>query len=335
MIENNSVNLKINKNKARYFKLFNEFLGIVLGGLFFAISYSWFLIPYKIAPGGVGGLAQIFYHFFNIPVGVFMILTNIPLFVLGIIYLGKTFGVKSFYGMVITSLLTDLLSFESLHKFNIIKDLSPFTHNVNGTQIYAMFSPDDIYLTAIAGSVLLGIGLGIIFRFRGSTGGTDIPVAVIKQKTGVSLGTGYWIVESLIIFLVGIVFKDLKLIVWGYINLFLTTKITDITSEGLPYVKGVFIISDYYKEIKNEIIDTLSRGVTIFNTEGGFSEKATKTLFCVLTRRQVGLLTDIVKEIDPDAFMILTDVSDVMGFGFKSRQLNLSDKKKEKNKYNA
>ncbi|MCK9330080.1 MAG: YitT family protein, partial [Candidatus Cloacimonetes bacterium] len=85
----------------------------------------------------------------------------------------------------------------------------------------------------------------------------------------------------------------------------------------------------YFKEIKIEIIDKLNRGVTIFHTEGGFSEKQNKTLFCVLTRRQVGTLTDIVKDIDPDAFMILTDVSDVMGFGFKSRHLNLSDKKKK------
>lgn len=316
----------------KYLKSFKDYLGIIVGGLFFAISYSWFLIPYKIAPGGVGGLGQIFYHLFNIPVGVFMIVTNVPLFILGILYLGKSFGIKSFYGMIVTSVLTDLVSFPTLHKLGFIKDLRPYTFNINGTDIYAMFGPEDIYLTAIAGSVLLGLGLGLIFKSRGSTGGTDIPVAMIKQKAGLSIGTGYWLVESLIILSVGLVFKDFKLIVWGYINLFLTTKITDLASEGLPYVKGVFIISEHYKEIKTEIIDTLSRGVTIFNTEGGFSERPTKTLFCVLTRRQVSVLTDIVKSIDNDAFMILTDVSDVMGFGFKSRQLNLSDKSVKRGK---
>jgi uncharacterized membrane-anchored protein YitT (DUF2179 family) len=318
----------INK-KHTFFKTVNEYLGITIGAIFFAISYSWFLIPYKIAPGGVGGLGQIFYHLFGIPVGVFMIIVNIPLFIIGVVYLGKSFGIKSFYGMIITSVFTDILSFESLFKLGIIKDLGKFTHINNGVEIYALFANEDIYLTAIAGSVLLGIGLGIIFKSRGSTGGTDIPVALIKQKAGLSIGTGYWLVESMIILLVGIVFKDLKLVIWGYINLFLTTKITDLTSEGLPYVKGVFIITTYFKEIKIEIIDKLNRGVTIFHTEGGFSEKQNKTLFCVLTRRQVGTLTDIVKDIDPDAFMILTDVSDVMGFGFKSRHLNLSDKKKK------
>jgi len=320
-----------NMNTKKYivFKTIKEYLGITFGAVFFALSYSWFLIPYKIAPGGVGGLGQIFFHIFNLPVGLFMIMMNIPLFVIGTIYLGKSFGMKSFYGMIITSVFTDILSFQSLFKLGIINDLTQFTHVIDGIEIYALFPYEDIYLTAITGSVLLGLGLGIIFKSRGSTGGTDIPVALIKQKAGLSIGTGYWLVESMIILLVGIVFKDPKLVIWGYINLFLTTKITDLTTEGLPYVKGVFIISDNYKEIKEVIIDTLNRGVTIFNTEGGFSEKKTKTLFCVITRRQIGLLTDIVKEIDPDAFMVLTDVSDVMGFGFKSRHFSLSDKKKK------
>ncbi len=300
-------------------------LGIAVGALFLALSYSWFLIPYKIAPGGVGGLAQIFYHFFDIPTGVSMIIINIPLFVLGFFMLGKIFGIRSFYGMLISSILTDLTSFPNLLKLGIIKDLSPYTYQLNGETIYAMLSPDDIYLSAIAGSVLLGFGLGIIFRFKGSTGGTDIPVAIIKQKTGMSLGTGYWIVETLIILTIGLVFKDLKLVIWGYVNLFISSKITDITSEGLPYVKGVYIISDKYAEIRDGIFEHLRRGVTFINSTGAYTEKAQKMIFCVISRRQVAVIRDIVKDIDPQAFMILSDVHDVMGLGFKSRNIDLTD----------
>jgi uncharacterized membrane-anchored protein YitT (DUF2179 family) len=319
----------MNKNK-KILKKIEEYSGVVLGAMIFAISYSWFLIPYKIAPGGVGGIGQILYHLFGLPVGMFMIMANIPLFILATIYLGKSFGVNTFLGMIVTSLMTDFLSLQSLHKMGIITDLTKYTHIVDGHTIYAFLGPNDIYLSAISGSVLLGMGLGIIFRSRASTGGTDIPVALIKQKTGLSIGTGYWIVESLIIFSVGIAFKDPKLIIFGYINLFITSKITDLTSEGLPYVKGVFIMSDSSSEIKQAIMDEIGRGVTVFKGEGGYSGKPQNIIFCVLNRRQVPQLIDIVKDIDKSAFVTLTDVFDVMGHGFKTRQLNLSHKKKEK-----
>jgi len=168
------------------------------------------------------------------------------------------------------------------------------------------------------------MGLGIIFRFRGSTGGTDIPVALIKQKTGLSIGTGYWIVETFIILTVGLVFRDLKLIIWGYVNLFISARITDLASEGLPYIKGAYVISDKADEIKEQIYDQIQRGVTFFHAQGGYTGKEQRVLFCVLNRRQVANLRDIVQDIDPKAFMILTDVMDVMGYGFKSRNIDLT-----------
>jgi len=302
-----------------------QYLGIIVGGIFFAIGYSWFLLPYDMAPGGVGGIAQIFNHFFGFPIGITMIAINIPLFVISFLLIGKSFGGKSIYGMLITSLLTDALNLQNLHRFGFIPDLQKYTFFFHGRTVYAMIGPTDIYLAAIAGSVMLGIGLGIVFRFRGSTGGTDIPVALIKQRAGISIGTGYWIVETAIIFAVGIALQDLKLIIWGYINLFISTKITDLASEGLPYVKGVYIISPQVKAIRDEIFERIDRGVTFIKAEGGYSGKPMDMLFCVLNRRQVPELTDIVKDIDKDAFMIVTDVYDVLGFGFRSRQINLAD----------
>lgn len=302
----------------------SRYLGIVFAAIFFGIGYSWFLLPYNIAPGGVAGIAQIINHFTNAPFGITMILINIPLFVISFIFIGKSFGGKSLWGMLIASSMTDLISFPNLHRLGIVKDLARYTHVLdNGRTIYAMLPPQDIYLTAIAGSVLLGIGLGLIFRFRGSTGGTDIPVALIKQKAGLSIGMGYWLVETAIILSVGLILKDPKLIIWGYVNLFITSKITDLTSEGLPFIKGVYIISKEVDQIRNEIFDKLDRGVTFLKAESGYHKRQIDVLFCVLNRRQVPQLTDIVKDLDPDAFMIVSDVNDVLGYGFKSRKIDL------------
>lgn len=311
----------MNKKKIR---VVNQYIGIVFGSFFLAIAYSWFLVPYKIAPGGIGGLAQVFYHLFGFPVGVSMIMMNIPLFIISFIFLGKSFGIRSFYGMIVSAILTDFVSLESLFRLGIIKDLAPYTFSLNGRAFYAMLGPEDIYLSALAGSVLLGFGLGIIFRFRGSTAGTDIPAAIIKQKTGLSLGTGFWIVETLIIFSIGLIFNDLKLIIWGYVNLFISSKITDISSEGLPYLKGIYIISDFAQDIRAEIYNQIDRGVTFFKGEGSYTGTEFNIIFTVVHRRQVAAVRDIVQDIDPKAFMIINDVSDVMGYGFRSRNIDLT-----------
>lgn len=300
-------------------------IGIVLASVFFAIGYSWFLLPYNMAPGGVAGISQIIKAFSGVPNGVSMILINLPLFVISFVFIGKSFGSKSLYGMFVSAAMTDLLSFPMLARLGLISDIARYTHLVNGRIIYAMLPPEDLFLSAIAGSVLLGLGLGLIFRFRGSTGGTDIPVALIKQKANLSIGTSYYIVETGIILAVAISLADPKLLIWGYINLFIVTKITDLASEGLPYIKGVYIISDEMEEIRNEIFDKLARGVTLLKGTSGFNQRDINVIFCVLNRRQVPLLTDIVKEIDPDAFMVVTDVNDVLGYGFKSRSINLAD----------
>ncbi len=301
-----------------------QYIGIIGGALLAGIAYSWFLAPYKIIPGGVAGLSQISFHIFHIPLGVSMFLFNIPLFIISFIFLGSRFGWRSIYGMLMVSVLTDVVSLSNLFKLGLIKDLAPYTFLYEGSRIEAIIGPTDIYLSAIAGSVLLGLGLGMIFRFKGSTGGTDIPVALIKQRTGMSIGTGYWMVETLIILTVGLIFHDVKIVIWGYVNLFITAKMTDLASEGMPYVKGVYVISPKYEEIKEAIYDHINRGVTLLKATGGYTGNEQNIIFCVMNKRQVAVMRDLVRDIDPKAFMILTDVHDVMGYGFKSRNLDLS-----------
>jgi len=291
-----------------------DYVGIIIGSIIFGIAYAWFLIPFKVSPGGVGGIAQIIYHFSGFPAGMSMIIINIPLFIVAWFFLGKQFGVKSFIGMFVGSVLTDLLNPELLHKnFH-------FTRDLINTEYWAF--TDNILLASIAGSVLLGVGLGIIFKFKGSTGGTDIPVAILKQYSGYSIGTGYWIIETVIIFSIGIFFKDLNLIIWGYLNLFITTQIVDLTAEGLPYAKGAYIMSKNEDIIKDKIITELDRGITVFHSEGGYSGEKQNVLFVVVSRRQITSLRRLVKEEDPKAFMVLVDVHDIMGDGFKTRSID-------------
>ena len=298
-------------------------IGITIGAMLFGISYSWFLIPFKIAPGGVGGLAQIFYHFWSFPAGISMLIMNIPLFIVGVIFVGKQFSVGTAYGFIMGSVFTDLFSMKNMYRFDFMKDI--LERYNQGKEIVDWAMTDSTLLAAIAGSILLGAGIGIIFRFKGSTGGTDIPVALMKKYYNTSITTGYLVIETGIVFLVGIVFKEPNLIIWGLFTLYLTSRTGDLAAEGLPYTKGVYIISDKSDEIKEIIMERLDRGTTVFYGEGGYSGKEKRILFCVINHRQITILRDWVRRIDPEAFLILHEVSDVMGYGFKSRQLVMGD----------
>lgn len=312
------------KFKAGY--QYRDYLGILAGAILFGAAYSWFLFPFRISPGGVGGLAQILFHYTGVSESLWMFGFNIPLFIVGYIFVGRQFGIRSFVGMFMSNFMCWV--FDPAH-LSIIPGASRHVYNVASAgdipRLAVFFSGTsemDILLASIAGSTLLGVGLGIIFKFRGSTGGTDIPVAILKKYTGISISTGYWIVESLIIVLVGTVFQDPKLIIWAYLNLFLSTKMVDLSAEGMPYVKACVIVTTRPDEVRDAIFDTLDRGVTFLKGEGGYKRKPQDVIYVCVHRRQVGILQRLVKEIDPDAFMVLHDAYDVMGYGFKRRTLS-------------
>ncbi len=294
-----------------------DYIGITLGAIFFGIAYSWFLIPFKIAPGGIGGLSQILYFKLHIPAGISMLILNIPLFFIGIKFLGKEFGIKTLYGIITGSVFTDVFSIDNLLSWNIMTDTIDKYYRATG--VYSM--TDNIILASLAGSVILGLGIGIIFKFRGSTGGTDIPVAILRKKLGFSVVSGYLLVESSIIILISLIFMEPNILILAFLNLFIARKISDMVLEGLPYVKGVYIVTDekFEDEIKKSILEKLNRGVTVFKAEGGFTGSPRNVLFCVINRREISKLKVIVEDIDKNSFLIINDVYDVIGAGFKSR----------------
>ncbi|MBU4483911.1 YitT family protein [bacterium] len=305
--------------------LIRNAIGIAIGSILYGMGYSWFLIPYKISPGGVGGLSQIFFHIFGLPAGVCMLVMNIPLFIIGVKVIGRQFGIGTFFGMLMGSIFTDILSVKNLYNWGFLTNILE-QYNA-GKPIAAWAMTDNVLLAAIAGAILMGSGIGIIFRFRGSTGGTDIPAAIIKKYFNTSMTMAYLMIETGIIFTIGIVFKDPNLIIWGFFTLFIASRMCDLAAEGLPYVKGAFIISNKSDEIKQKILDGLERGVTILHGEGGYKGEKKNILLCAINRRQVYSLRDIVQEIDPQAFVILYDINDVMGYRFKTRQLQMGDSK--------
>ena len=302
---------------------FKNVLGITFGATLYAIGYAWFLVPFKIAPGGVGGLAQIFYHYLDWPAGLTMILLNIPLFILGWMFIGKQFTFGSLYGMLMGSALTDLLAVPNLYRFGFFHEVIVKYNTGKALSAWAM--TDNIFLASIAGAMLLGVGLGIIFRFRGSTGGTDIPVMILKKYFNTSITVSYLLVELALIIAVGIAFADPNLVIWGVFSLFLCSKICDIAAEGLPDIKAVMIVSHREEQIRARILKELGRNVTVFYGEGS-QHDLKKILYIAINRRQITQLRDLVREEDQSAFMILHDVSDVMGYGFKSRSLQFEQK---------
>ena len=304
---------------------FQDYTGILVGSILFGMAYSWFLFPFRISPGGVAGLAQVLYHWTGVSESIWMFGFNVPLFFLGYLVVGKQFGVRSLAGMLMSNSMCWLLHPSHL---SFLSNYENLVHNVAGAgqlpRLAVFFTGNsemDMLLASIAGSALLGLGLGLIFKYRGSTGGTDIPVAILKKYTGVSISTGYWMVESLIILAVGVVFRNPVIVIWAYLNLFLTSRMTDFAAEGMPYVKAVMIVTEKPDEVRDAIFQKLNRGVTFLKAEGGYSRKEKDVIYVCIHRRQVMMLRRILKGIDPEAFMVLHDAYDVMGYGFKQRTL--------------
>ncbi len=312
-------------HRYRFIDNLKDYVGILVGSILFGIAYSWFLFPFRVSPGGVGGISQVLYSYTSIPEAYWMFAFNIPLFGLGCIFVGSQFGIRSFIGMILSNAMCWV--FDPAH-LEICGRLREQVYNVAAAgeaPRLAVFltgqKETDILLASLAGSTLLGIGLGLIFKFRGSTGGTDIPVAILKKYTAVSISTGYWIVETAIILLVCVTLGDPLLAIWAYLNLFLSSKMTDFAAEGMPYVKAVIIITRFPDKVQRAISSNLNRGVTFLKAEGGHSRSKKDMIYVCVHRRQVQLLRLLVKKIDPKAFMVLHDAYDVMGYGFRQRTL--------------
>ncbi|HOW86255.1 MAG TPA: YitT family protein [Candidatus Aminicenantes bacterium] len=269
---------------------------ILAGCVICGLAYAMFLIPHHFVPGGVSGLAMIGNYFSGLPVGALIIVLNVPVFLLGLRTMGKKYVLSSLAGMVVSSVFIDL--------FNKVLKLPSAT--------------DNPVLASIYGGVMLGVGLGIVFRGRSSTGGSDIIGMVISKYAGVSLGFGIMITDFIIISASGFIMRSLEAPLYGYIVLFLSTKVIDLVLEGWSYSKLVIITSSRTDEIADYILHGLDRSGTALRSRSLYLNREGEIILTVIHRKQLADLRTSIRRIDPEAFVIINDTYDVLGKGFKS-----------------
>ena len=279
-------------------KWFISYSYLVIGTFILALGYSFFMTPYKIIPGGIYGISIVLHHKFGFPVGMAALFFNLPLTLIGLKMLGPKFGVKTFVCFLLTALFTDGV-------------VLLWGHDPLQLQ-------DEVLLASIFGGVIMGVGVGLIFRSRASSGGSDVIASILSKYTKIPLGTQLMIVDSVIVLIGFAVFQDWKIPLYSWLTIFIMGKVIDMVLHGFTDDKTVFIISSKSEEIRMAIIHDLKRGGTIFNGKGMFTKEEKEVLYTVVNRREVSDLVHYIFAIDPEAFISIQDAHEIIGKGFKS-----------------
>ncbi len=288
-------------------KWFYDYSLILLGSFILATGFVFFITPHRIVPGGVYGIAIVVHYLSKgvftfwpegIPIGLFGLILNIPLTWAGIKILGPKFGVKTITGFIFTSIFIDGISW-----------LRP----VGDAALV-----DDILLSCVFGGVLLGFGLGLIFKSRATSGGSDIIAMIIAKYTRMPLGRLMIYVDSVIVLVGLFAFQDWAIPLYSWVVIFITGRAIDITLEGADYNKALFIISREHEAIRKKVLFDLERGGTYLQGKGLYTNDEKQMIFTVVSRRELAILEDYITEIDPDAFITIMDTKEILGEGFKS-----------------
>lgn len=293
-----------------YKELCKEYGLILLGSFIVALALVVFISPLKLAPGGVYGIAIILHYVFDFPIGISGIALDIPLLIIGTLWLGPKFGFKTVVGIVSLSGFVSLL--EHLYGYNPLIGLA---------ENPAIPDPASTLIVALFGGVLMGVGLGLIFKSRATSGGTDIIAMILgKYIKHIPLGTLLMIVDSTIVVGALFVFKDWTIPLYSWFVIYVTGFTIDKIISGFSHRKALLIISDQHAEIKKIIIDKLDRGGTYLNGRGMYNEAEKSVIFTTITSKEIPFLLYNIHEIDPDAFISILDARDVFGEGFNSLQ---------------
>lgn len=276
-----------------------EYINVLIGSAIVAIAFNLFLLPNKIASGGVSGISTILHWTLNFEPSFVQWALNIPLFIAGIIFLGSSFGyfqyaLKTLVGTVFLPFVVFLTS-----------DMAPATTNP--------------ILGAVFGGIFVGLGLGIVFRGNASTGGTDLAAQIIHKYTGASLGMSVALIDGFIV-LSSAVTLSLESALYALIGMYLTAKMIDVVQLGFSNTKMALIISDHEKELRMGILEEIDRGVTRIDGRGGYTDNERPVLMCVVSQNELTRLKLLVKSIDSNAFFIVTQANEVLGEGFKGHK---------------
>lgn len=274
-----------------------ELLQLIFGTILMAVGISLFLLPNKLSSGGFTGIATVFYYLFKWKVGTVIFLLNLPLFILSYFKIGKDFFFKSLIGTLVLSI-----------SVNYLEVVQPIT--------------SDKFLDCIFGGIIIGIGNALILRVNGSTGGTEIVTGIIRAYAPKFKASNIIrIFDISIVALNVIVFKEIEIGLYSAIAIYMSTKMVDLIFEGTNFNKMMFIISEKYNEIASKIQNNMERGTTGIYSKGMYSNKDRMMLLCVVSRNEVIKIRQIVNKIDPEAFIIISNVREAFGEGFKDEKI--------------
>lgn len=278
------------KSIKRYVK---EGLILILGSFVYAVAVQVFLSPLKISPGGLTGVATALNYITEFPTGVYLVLFNAPIIVLGAVKFGKMFIAKSAVAVILSSLFIEIVN----------RFYTP------------MFS--DVMLCAVFGGALIGGGLGLVMLVGASTGGIDIIVKTLNLKFNISIGRAFLLIDGAVIIFAAVVYRDFQSALYSVVAVFVSSKVVDIILCGTLDSKAVFIITEQEDIIKNAITNEVDRGVTVLPAFGGYTGRRNNILLCVARNNEINTVRNIVKNLDINAFFFIVNAGDVIGKGFK------------------
>ncbi len=274
-------------------KVLLAWFGIAVGSLLIALALDMFLVPNRIAAGGVTGLATIFFYVLRIPISWTIMALNFLLLFLCYRELGWRLMVRSLYGAVVTSVFVDLLQYR----------VPIPTH--------------DLLLASIYGGIVAGLGTGIVLRSGGTTGGTDLVARLVHKYLPITMGQALLGADSMVIVMAGVFFSA-ELALYALLGLLATSQVIDLVQEGLSFSRAAFIISSRHDDVAQAIFRELSRGVTALAGEGMYTGERRPVLICVVAKTEESRLKAVVYKEDAEAFVFITDAHEVLGEGFKS-----------------
>ena len=289
----------------KYYPTFRDYLFIGLSSIIQAFSLRVFFVPANLASGGVSGISQLINHFTGWPIGLMVLVGNIPLFILGWRFLGgRRFAFRTAFAIITYSIFTDLLVKTPL-----------FAAGGAGTRLIADLQ-GDIFLNSLYGAIVSGVGYGMVYRARGTSGGSDILARILNNWRGISMTQSYLIVDTAVILGAGFIF-GWKQALYAMITLYVSGLVSETVLEGGGTVRTAMIVTNEPEVISNRVLDELERGVTILEGSGAYTGQSRPVLYCVITRAEVAALKAIVHEADPRAFMVIGVAHEALGEGFK------------------
>ena len=324
-----SMNLKALLEPVGTFAWWRSMFAIVLGCLIMAVGYSYFVSPYNIVPGGVYGMGIVLHNVFpSIQVGTFGYMIDVPLLASAIIVFGRQFGGRTLFAACLTPGLINLLSWIAFPNQEALEALDP-------KQLFGgvIDLSNDLMLASLLGAVLIGLGVGLVLRNQAKTGGTDIIAMYLQKFAKMKFSTGILLADSCVVlsgllvigFGVGsgadreaVEGGSWLLSFYSLITIYVSSRVLAYVIDGASYDKLLFIISEnHHAELRDFIIEDMDRSGTYIKGKGMYTDQDREMIFVVVSRKEVHLVQNKVREIDPKAFMVVTDAYETFGEGFK------------------